>query len=285
MATVVDEAIAAHDQFFREHDRGAGGVLREGVVLENISVRIHVVQAVADVVDEIVFDTGIVRERKINSVARIADFVAADQITFAIPLVNSVAAAIGHEHCVAIFRAGSNTLLDRLGGGGQSRFTLDAVVENLRAGKFFEVNAVKRIGDDAIIDLCTIAGYENGGIIIRQLQAGTGDAESAHCHIVRRDGYHVASAVAANYRAFFTNQSERFFDDDWARIDFSFKHNRLVRLGQVNALLKRTSSQRSRQVKRDRENVESEDLRAHVARSLRENQPANTMSRTERHSR
>ena len=57
MAAVVDEAIAAHDQFFRKHDRSAGGVLREGVVVENISVRIHVVQAVADVVNEIVFDT------------------------------------------------------------------------------------------------------------------------------------------------------------------------------------------------------------------------------------
>ncbi len=114
MATVVDEAIAAHDQFFREHDRGAGGVLREGVVLENIAVRIHVVQAVPDVVDEIVFDTGIVCERKINSVARIADFVATDQIAFAIPLVNSVAATIGHQRGVTVLGAGSDSFFDRL---------------------------------------------------------------------------------------------------------------------------------------------------------------------------
>ena len=94
MAAVADETIATHDQFFREHDRGAGGIFRERVVFENISVRIHVVQAVADVMDEIVFDARIVRERKINPVARVADFVTANQIAFAIPLVNSVAAAI-----------------------------------------------------------------------------------------------------------------------------------------------------------------------------------------------
>ena len=105
MAAVIDEAIAAHDQFFREHDRGAGRVFREGVVLENISVRIHVVQAVADVMDEIVFDPRIVRERKINPVARVADLVAADQIAFAIPLMNAVAAAIGDERGVAILGA------------------------------------------------------------------------------------------------------------------------------------------------------------------------------------
>ena len=72
-------------------------------------------QAVADVVDEIVFDARIVRERKINAVARVADFVAADQIAFAIPLVNSVAAAIGDERGVAVFGAGSNSFFDRLG--------------------------------------------------------------------------------------------------------------------------------------------------------------------------
>ena len=56
MAAVVDEAIAAHDQVFRKHDRGAGRIFAEGVVLENVAVRIHVMQAVADVMDEIVFD-------------------------------------------------------------------------------------------------------------------------------------------------------------------------------------------------------------------------------------
>jgi hypothetical protein len=52
------------------------------------------VQAVTDMVDEIVFNTGIVRERKINAISRIADFVAAKQIALAIPLVNSVPATV-----------------------------------------------------------------------------------------------------------------------------------------------------------------------------------------------
>src|SRR6516164_3693509 len=46
MAAVVHETVAAHDHVFREHDRGARRVLAERVVLENVPVRIHVVQAV-----------------------------------------------------------------------------------------------------------------------------------------------------------------------------------------------------------------------------------------------
>ena len=110
MAAIVHEPIAAHDEVLRKHDRRAGGVLREGVVLENISVRIHVVQAVANVVDEIIFDPRIVREGKINPVARLADFVPANQIAFAIPLVNAVTAAIGDQRCVAILRAAPDCL-------------------------------------------------------------------------------------------------------------------------------------------------------------------------------
>jgi len=72
------------------------------------------VQAVADVVDEIVLYARIVCERKINSVARVADFVATDQIAFAIPLVNSVAAAIGHQRGVTGLGAGSDSFFDRL---------------------------------------------------------------------------------------------------------------------------------------------------------------------------
>ena len=56
MPAVIDETIAAHDQFLREHDGRAGRIFREGVVEENVVVRIHVVQAVADVVNEVVFD-------------------------------------------------------------------------------------------------------------------------------------------------------------------------------------------------------------------------------------
>ena len=115
MAAVVDETIAAHDQVFRKHDRGAGCIFGEGVVLENVSVRIHVVQPVAGVMDEIVFDARIVRERKINAVARVADLVAANQIAFAIPLMNSVAAAIGDERGVAVFGALADSFFHRLG--------------------------------------------------------------------------------------------------------------------------------------------------------------------------
>ena len=65
-------------QILRKHDGGARRIFGEGVVEENVVVRIHVVQAVADVMNEIVFDARIVREGKINAVARLADFVAAN---------------------------------------------------------------------------------------------------------------------------------------------------------------------------------------------------------------
>ena len=115
MAAVIDETIPAHDQFLREHDGGAGRIFGEGVVEENVVVRIHVVQAVADVVNEVVFDEGIVRERKINAVARLADFVSANGGPVAIPLVDAVAAAIRDQRRVAILRALPDAFFHRLG--------------------------------------------------------------------------------------------------------------------------------------------------------------------------
>src|SRR5215469_11303828 len=97
IATIAYEPIAAHDNVFRKHDRGASRIFCERVVFKNVSVRIHVMQPVADAVDEIVFDARIVGKRKINSVARVADFVAADQVSFTIPLVNSVATTVCSE--------------------------------------------------------------------------------------------------------------------------------------------------------------------------------------------
>ena len=98
-----------------EHDRTAGGVFREGVVLENVVVGIHVVQSVADVMDGVVFDARVIGEGKIDAVARLADVVAANQIAFAVPLVNAVAAAVGDEGGVAVFRALADAFFDRLG--------------------------------------------------------------------------------------------------------------------------------------------------------------------------
>ena len=143
MAAVIDEAIAAHYQSLREHDGGAGRVFGKRVVLESIAVRIHVVQAVADVMDEIVFDPRIVRERKINAIARVADLVAADHVSFAVPLVNAVAAPIGNERGVAILAAAANCFLHRLICRGQRRLALNAVVENLGTRAFFQVDAVE----------------------------------------------------------------------------------------------------------------------------------------------
>ena len=94
---VVDEVISAHGQLFREHDRGAGGVFGKCVVLENIAIGIHVMQPVARVMDDVSLDARVVRKGKIDAVARLADFVAANQIIFAIPLVNSIATAGSDE--------------------------------------------------------------------------------------------------------------------------------------------------------------------------------------------
>src|SRR6266508_1464768 len=84
VASIAYEPITAHDHVFRKHDRRASRVFGERVVFKSISVRIHVVQPVTGVLDEIVFDARVVSERNINAVARIADVVAADQISFAI---------------------------------------------------------------------------------------------------------------------------------------------------------------------------------------------------------
>ena len=49
-------------------------------------------------------------------------------------------------------------------------------------------------------------------------------------------------AVAANFRAVFADQRERFVDDDRPGVNAGFDANRLVRRGRVDAFLKRRSS-------------------------------------------
>src|SRR5262245_54987760 len=105
IAAIIHEPVAAHDHVFRKHDRCACSILSKRVVLKNVSVRIHVVQTVTDVMDDIVFDMRVVGKRKINAIARVADLIAADQISFTIPLMNSVAAAIGDKSGVTILGA------------------------------------------------------------------------------------------------------------------------------------------------------------------------------------
>src|SRR5215471_18564388 len=115
VATIAYKPIAAHDHVFRKHDGGASRIFGERVVFKNICVRIHVMKPVTDVADEIVFDARIVGERKIDTVPRVADFVSADQISFAIPLVNSVAAAVRNESGVAVFGTLADPFFHRLG--------------------------------------------------------------------------------------------------------------------------------------------------------------------------
>src|SRR5262245_35025488 len=115
VASISYKPVSAHDHVFRKHDRGASRVFAECVVFKNVCVRIHVMKSVTDVVDEIVFDARIVRERKINAVPRVADFVAADQISFTIPLVNSVTTAVCNEGGVAVFGTLADSFFYRLG--------------------------------------------------------------------------------------------------------------------------------------------------------------------------
>ena len=133
---------------------------------------------------EVVFDARIVREGKINAVARLADVVPANQIALAIPLVNAVAAPVGDERGVAIFRALPDAFFDRLGRRRDRRFSFDAVIENSRAGNFLQINAVQGIGDDVLLDRRAIAGNENRGVVIEEIQTRTGDARIAQRDVI-----------------------------------------------------------------------------------------------------
>ena len=72
-------------------------------------------EAVTGVLDQIVFDARVVSERKIYAVARVSDLIPANQISFTIPLVNSVAAAVCNQSRVAVLTTLADSLLDRLG--------------------------------------------------------------------------------------------------------------------------------------------------------------------------
>src|SRR5262245_46702871 len=115
VASIAYESVPAHDHVFRKHDRSASRIFGERVVFKNICIRIHVMKPVTNVVDEIVFDARVVGERKINAVPRVADFVAADQISFTIPLVNSVPAAVCNESGVAVLGTLADSFFHWLG--------------------------------------------------------------------------------------------------------------------------------------------------------------------------
>src|SRR5215831_18943858 len=72
-------------------------------------------EPVTDVVDEIVFHARVVGERKIDAVPRVAHFVPADQISFTIPLVNSVATAVCNESGVTVLGTLADSFFHRLG--------------------------------------------------------------------------------------------------------------------------------------------------------------------------
>src|SRR5215471_14681545 len=128
VAAIVDEPVTANQQLFRKHDGGTRGVLRESVTLEPISVGIHVMQAISRSMDEVAFNSAIIRERKVDSVARIADLVSANQVSFRIPLMNPVAASIRNKRGVAILAALPDSFLNRIAGGSEGCLALNAVI-------------------------------------------------------------------------------------------------------------------------------------------------------------
>jgi len=122
--------------------------------------------------DEVSLDATVVRKGKINAVTGLADFVPANQIVFATPLVNSIATAGSDESRaggITIFDALPDAFLDRFVRRGESCFALDAVIENARSGYFLQLNTVQGVGDDILLNGRAIAGHEDRRIVIEKI--------------------------------------------------------------------------------------------------------------------
>ena len=171
---------------------------------------------------------------------------------------------------------------DRLGGSGEGRFSLNVVVENLRAGNFLEINAVERIGDDVILDRGAIAGDENGRVIIRQLQAGAGDAQSAQCDVVRSDRDDVASPLPRISAPRSPTSVSGLLITIGPACTPASTRSVSPRRGSVDLFLEGRGIRAVCYGKRERE---TKKARIHPRCSFRENQPASTMSNTEKQSR
>src|SRR5262249_6599883 len=133
----------------------------------------------------------------------------------------------------------------------QRRLPLDSVVENLRARSFLQINAMERIGDDAILDLHTIASHEDCGVVIEQLQTRASDSQFANRYIVGGDRNGFSRAVAANFRVRFTDKGKRFVNNDRPGMNACFDAHSFTRCRRVDAFLRCRRSGIKREAKRD----------------------------------
>ncbi len=77
-AATSGKGVAREDDVFRVHQGCPGDILFEEVVVEAVLVRVHVVEAVSNVVDVVAMDLRLVGEGEIDPIAHVEDLVVQD---------------------------------------------------------------------------------------------------------------------------------------------------------------------------------------------------------------
>ena len=228
-------------------------------------------------VNNVGLDAAMVGEGKVDAVACIADVVPANQAALAVPLVDSVAAPVRDQRRIAVLRGLADSFFNGLAGRGQSCLAFDAIIQDLRAGNFLQVNSVQGIIDEAVFDSRAVAGDKNGGVVIGKAQSGSGHAQALDRNVSGTDGDHAPVSISANDRAFLARQRQWFIYANRAAVNAGSKSNCFTGPGGIDLLLQRGGVCAEHESKRDGEKLHG--------CSFRESQPAIKINNTEIHKR
>src|SRR4029079_16909586 len=192
-AAVVDERVRPEDEPPRIHDRGAGVAALEDVVLEQVVVREHVVEAVAQIVRAVAADGAVRRRLDVDAVADVGDVVADQREAVGVPDVDAGA-----------------LLARRLLRDAADLATLDAA-----AGRVLEVDPEQRAARAAVADRA--AGrrdHHRGRVAAEIAQFAAVDVEPYDRHGGRGDGHDRAGPAPHQQRPSYADQVHRAVDDE-----------------------------------------------------------------------
>ena len=176
----------------RVHERRTGHVVLEQVVGEGVVVGVHVVEAVAHVVDVVVLDRGLVGEGEVDPVADVEDLVSGHAVVVRVPEVDAVAPV----------------RLD------QVEPSLHPVVEDPGAAASLDVDSVERLPDRAAPDGHVVGLDQDAGHVLGQVRPGLRDVEPLEDRPGGRDVDDGALVAPENPGRPTAGERDRDVDDD-----------------------------------------------------------------------
>lgn len=177
-AAVVQKGVVPETNPLGIHDGGASNIVVKQVPLKIVVVRIHVMEAVPQVVDPVVADPAVIGILQVHAITSLKDRVSFECIITGIPDMDSTAA-------VAQI---------------MQRSPLDGVANDVVVIGVQQIDSEKHVAQVVILDLI-VAGFEkNAGVFVYQHPSTVLDYKSAHHTMVRSHCNHARLAGTVNHR-------------------------------------------------------------------------------------